>query len=244
MDASVIEPFWWNTIFILLSLDGVFPFFEEMGLQLGDKEGFVRMLRRLIAQSREIYGRGRMPDIEFANNVLKEIEANFGKGALQHFYKWATTVFAEDYPVLAQWSAWRDVIPHHPAQLPEWLPPERWEAIAQFHEAHDVSDIEQKVKALRSKPLTLWDAEIYSIYSYSNVEDPMFEDDFNDPYSDILSTVKMNRFQVAWPKLWSHFSHEEKNLFWEYGKRERKEEGLDKYDAGGIPHPDELHRQI
>lgn len=239
-----MEPFRWNEIFTLLSLDGVVPLYEEMGLQIPDKQRFVQILRRQIVESREKYGSDKMPDIHFAEKVLEEIEGTLGRKTVEHFYQWATTVFYEVHQHQPQWSAWDDALPRHPAQLPQRLTPDRWEVIAQFREAHNIEDVEQKVRELRLQPLSDWDAELYSINGYSNVEDPMFEDEFNDPYSPILGTIEMNRFQLAWPMLWSHFSEEEKNLYWEYGRQKRKAEGLDKYDAGGLPHPDELRRQI
>jgi len=245
MDASVLDSYRWNLIFDLLSLDGMTPFYEEMGLQIHDKQRFAHLLRRLITESRQTYEPGHTPDISFAEKVLKEIEANFGKATAEHFYKWATMIFCWVYQDQPHWSAWdHDTLPRHPAQLPDWLPPEKWQAIAEFREAHSIDDIEERVKALRSQPLSNWDAEMYSIHNYSNVEDPMCEDDFVDPYSPILSTIEMNRFQLAWPKLWSHFSEDEKSRFWEYAKQRRREIGLDKYYGNSVPHPDQLRRQI
>lgn len=242
LDASVMEPNRWNLIFELLSLDGMAPLYEDMGLQIPDKPRFAQMLRRLITGARELYGPERTPDIHFAEKVLKEIAADLGEQTAERFYKWATCVFYWGHPDQPQWSAWDSILPRHPAQLLKGLPPERWNAIVQFRKAHNSEDAEQRIRALRSQPLSDWDSEMYSLHNYSNKEDPWCEDDFVDPYSPILSTIEMNRFQLAWPNLWSQFTEEEKTLLWNYGQQFLKDEEIEM--PAPLLHPDALRRQL
>jgi hypothetical protein len=242
MDASALEPSRWNLIFELLSLDGIVALYEEMGLKIPDKQRFARMLRRLMAETRQTYGPDRTPDIRLAEKVLKEIEAVFGKQTAEHFYKWATTVFYWVHSFQPQWSAWDSILPRHPAQLHKNLSSERWDDVAQFRKAHSTEDLEQQVRLLRTRPLSAWDTEAYLLYRYSNNEDPLCERDFIDPYSPILSTIEMNRFQLAWPKLWSQFTEDEKNLLWNYGRQFLKDEEIEMPER--LRHPDELRRQI
>jgi hypothetical protein len=242
MDSSVIEPSRWNLIFELLSLDGIVPLYEEMGLEIPDKQRFVQMFRRMIAEARQIYGSDRTPDIRFAERVLKEIESLFGEATADHFYMWATTVFYWVHSYQPQWSAWDFILPRHPAQLHESLPPEKYGAINQFRQGHNIEDLDRQIKVLKGRPLSEWDAEMYSFRSYSNVEDPRFEDDLIDPYSPILSTIEMNRFQLAWPKLWSNFTENEKRTLWNYGQKFLRDEEIDMPEP--LRYPDSLQREL
>lgn len=234
----------WNLAFEVLSLDGISPLYEEMGLRIQEKQQFVDMLRRLITESRETYTPGRTPDIRFAEKVLKEIESLFGQDTGEHFYRWATTVFYWVPSYQPGWSAWDSLLPRHPAKLPKGLPSERWEAIAQFREETTPDDLTPRIIELKKRPLTQWDAEMYSLHNYSNKDDPMFEDELVDPYSPVESTIEMNRFQLGWPKLWSKFTDQEKGILWNYGKQWLRDERLEDLLPGGLPHPDELRRQI
>ena len=235
----------WNTIFGLLSLDRVIPFYEEMGLQLPDKQRSVEMLRRLLTESRTTYGPDLMPDMRFAEKVLKEIESLFGKETADHFYKWATTVFYWAPSDQAHWSIWDSLIPRRAHHLPPGLPSERWDSIAQFQQAINVDDVKQRARALRPKRLTEWDAETYAVENYENQEYPFDRNNEGiDPMSPVVGTIEMNRIQLAWPKLWSQFSDDEKNLFWNYGKQKVKEWEVEETVPGGLPHPDTLRRQI
>ena len=242
MDVSVIEASRWNLIVGLLSLDGVVPLYEQMGLDVRDTSRFVQLLRSLIAKSREVYGSDKVPDVRFANQLLSEIESVFSREVAEHFYRWATTVFYWVHSDQPQWSAWDMILPRHPDQVPREIPRERYDVVAWFRKAHSVEDVEEQLKVLKSRPLSPWDAEMYSIHSYSNKEDPMFEDDLVDPYSPILSTIEMNRFQLAWPKLWSHFAAEEKNLLWRRGQQFLRNEQIEM--PGPLLHPDALRRQL
>jgi hypothetical protein len=235
-----MEPNRWNLIFELLSLDGMAPLYEDMGLLIPDKPRFAQMLRRLITGAREKYGPERTPDIHFAENVLKEIAANLGKGTAERFYKWATSVFYWVHSYQPQWSAWDSILPRHPAQLHKNLPPGRYDAIANFRKAHSVDDVVQRLKAPKRLPLSDWDSEMYSLRNYRNKEDPLSlsDDDSVDPYSPIISTIEMNRFQLAWPKLWRQFSEEEKTVLLKYGQQFLNDEEIEMPEP--LRHPDDL----
>ena len=85
---------------------------------------------------------------------------------------------------------------------------------------------------------------MYSLRNYRNKEDPLSlsDDDSVDPYSPILSTIEMNRFQLAWPKLWSQFTQEEKNLMWNYGQQFLRDEEIEM--PAPLTHPDDLRRRV
>jgi hypothetical protein len=239
-----MEPNRWNLIFELLSLDGTVPLYEEMGLLIPDKRRFAQMLRRLLTGAREMYGPERAPDIHFAEKVLKEIVTNLGKETAERFYKWATSVFYWVHSYQPQWSAWDFILPRNPAQLRKNLPQGRHDAIAEFRKAHSVEDVVQRLKATKRLPLSDWDSEMYSLRNYRNKEDPLSlsDDDSVDPYSPVLSTIEMNRFQLAWPKLWSQFTEEEKDLLWSHGQRFLRDNEIEM--PAPLRHPDKLIREV
>jgi hypothetical protein len=242
MDVSRIEVSQWNLIFTLLSLDGLAPLYEEMGLHLADKQSFLALLRRLIVEARAEFGRERTPGLSFAERVMREVEELFGKRTAEFFYKWATTVFFWVHCDQPQWSAWDIILPRHPSQLPKDLPSERYEVIARFREGTSTDDVKQQVALLKSQPLTDWDAEMYSMHKFSNREDPRFEDDLVDPYSAVLSTVEMNRFQIGWQELWSHFLQDEKARLRDYGQQLLLNQEIEMSE--GLMLPNDLRRQI
>ena len=127
------EPTEWNSIFELLSLDRVLPFYEDMGLNLPDKERFVTLLRQMLSQSHDELGPDRVPDMDFVEKVLNEIRLLLGDERFEHFYRWATTVFywaPSDQP---QWSIWDHILPRRSHHLPRDLSPDRWSAVLSFN---------------------------------------------------------------------------------------------------------------
>jgi len=239
------EPTEWNSIFELLSLDRVLPFYEDMGLNLPDKERFVTLLRQMLSQSHDELGSDRVPDMDFVEKVLNEIRLLLGDERFEHFYRWATTVFywaPSDQP---QWSIWDHILPRRSHHLPRDLSPDRWSAVAEFQLSKSAGDVEQRATAQKHQPLSDWDAQMYTRHNYrdQNSPDDVFEEGI-DPFSPVTSTIEMNRMQLAWPKLWAHFSDDEKNLFWRYGQAKLKEWEPEETVAGGVPHPDSLRRQL
>jgi hypothetical protein len=243
MDISVLEPSRWEFIFTLLSLDGVVPLYEAMGLQLPDKQRFLKMLRSFLMEKRENQKEGKAQDPPLSTQVVQQLEAFFGRETAVHFYNWATTVFYWTHRHQPQWSAW-DIIFLYADSLCEQLslPPEKQKAISQFRESKNVDDVEQLIARLKTQPLSEWDSEIYMLKNFDNRDDPMLEYDFIDPYSIVLSTVEMNRFQLRWETFQEQFSQDEKVRLWSYGKRMLTEKEIEMPET--LLHPDNLHRLL
>lgn len=244
MNALVMEASRWELVFTLLSLDGVAPLYKAMGLSLPEKQQFIQVLRRHIADDRNALGTDAGSDSALTTHVLEELEAAFGKQVAEHFYKWATTVFYTAHWDQPHWSAWELILSSLIYERPQHvsLPPEKYEALTQFLELKSVADVEQRLAALRTQPLSDWDAEMYLINQFSNVEDPMCEDDFVDPYVFILSTIEMSRFQRGWEPVIAQLSVNEKMRLWEYGKQLLSDERIKMPEQ--LRHPDKLYKQV
>jgi hypothetical protein len=233
----------WHTLFELLSLDRVVPFYDEMGLNLADKVSFVSLLRRMLTES--VAKDNQVTSMGSVESMLEQLRNHLGEERYRHFHRWATNVFYWAPSDQAQWSIWDDIIPRRAHHLPEDLPPDRWNAIAEFQLAKSTDDVKQRVQMLKQEPLSDWDAEMYKRSNYQDKEssDDIFEEDSVDPLSPIINTIEMNRMQLAWPKLWSHFSEDEKYRFWRYGQVKLAEWELGELFRQGLLHPDSLEAE-
>lgn len=233
-----------SLIVTLLGLDGVAPLYEEMGLAVPDKERFVQIMRRHFAEYLSAAWGNPAPVDLLVRHLLQDIEDAFGQQVAEHFYKWATTVFYTVHWDQPQWSAWEIILTSVVREKPPELnvPPEKYQLLAHVLDANSVAAAEQQIALLRSRPLSEWDAGVYTTNQFSNVEDPMCEDEFIDPYVFVLGTVEMNYFQAHWEELIKQLSESEKTGLWEYGKRLLIEEEVPMPDE--LTHPNQLHRQI
>lgn len=234
----------WGLMLTLLSLDSVAPFYEAMGLSVPDKRRFQELLRGVITEHRREAGPDAPLGVGPAEEFLRRLEGAFGGQAAGQFRAWAETVFFSAHADLPQWSAWDIILPHHPDDVPEalGLPPERLAAVEGFRDSFSVRDLEEQVRSARDVPLSEWDADIYALHHFSNAEDPMFEDDFIDPFGFVLSTAQMNRFQENWARHWQQYTPEEKEAFRAYGQQLLDDEGIDM--PGPLSHPDQLVREL
>jgi hypothetical protein len=233
----------WKLIFVLLSLDGVVPFYDEMGLQVSDKQQFVEVLRRLIIKDRSIYEKIEDVESSLVPRAMGELKTLFTQRSADHFYTWATTVFCWAPSDQAQWSAWQIVLLYEDELRKHvLLSPQQYEVISRLRKSLGADDIAEHVATLKSQPLTEWDSETYSVNNFSNVDDPFCETDFIDPYSIVLSTVEMNRFQSNWGDLLSSLTAEEKMQLWTYGQQMMTAQNVSLPEP--LYHPDSLRRQI
>jgi hypothetical protein len=239
------EPTEWNSLIELLSLDRVIPFYGDMGLNLPDKGGFVELIRSLVVEGHQKFGPGRTPDMEFVRYVFDRFRRFLGTESFEAFYKWAMTVFCWAPSDQAQWSIWDDIIPRTPGHMPPGLPVEKWNAVARFQQAEETGDVEARVIAQKRNPLTEWDAMMYARYNYRDKtdRDDVFEEGV-DPLAPILSTIQINRMQLAWAAFWNSFSDDEKDILWKYAQNKFDEWELIDAIPGGLMHPDSLYRQL
>jgi hypothetical protein len=228
----------------LLSLDSVAPFYEAMGLGVPDKRRFQELLRGVITEHRDVAGPDAPLRPASAEEFLRRLESAFGGQAAERFRAWAETVFFSAHEDLPQWSAWDIILPHHADDVPEGLglPPERLAAVESFRQSFSVRDLEGQVTDARGVPLSEWDAEVYALYRFSKAEDPMFEDDFTDPFGFVLGTARMNRFQENWARHWQHYTPAEKEAFRAYGQQMLDDEEI--YMPEPLSHPDQLVRKL
>lgn len=242
MDTSALKPTRWGMIFILLSMDVISPLYEAMGLRLRDKDSFREMLRRLIRENRKIYEQNPEVVPPLADRVLEQIKDGFGESEAEHFYKWATTVYNEVHADQPQWSAW-EMLFFQAAYNPEMadrlgLPSDNRDSIlSQYRDALDMDDVEQEVESLKSKLLSDWDLEMYSIHQFNN-------NDLSDPFSIVLRTVRMNRFQLFWEKIIPQLSTDENVQVWKGAQSLLKSLGVWMPENEQLRYPSNLRRRI
>lgn len=242
MDTSALKPTRWGMIFILLSMDVIRPLYEAMGLRLRDKDRFREMLRQLILENRKIYEQNPEVAPPLADRVLEQIEVRFGESEAEHFYRWATTVYNEVHADLPQWSAW-EMLLFQAAYNPEirdrlGLPSDKRDSIlSQYRDALDIDDVEQEVENLKAKLLSDWDLEMYSIHQFNN-------DDLSDPFSIVLRTVRINRFQLFWESIIPQLPAEQSVQLWKRAQGLLKSLRVWMRENEQLRYPNNLRRQI
>jgi len=101
----------------------------------------------------------------------------------------------------------------------------------------DVSELEQRIEEIKTQRLSDWDLEMYSIHQFNN-------DDLGDPFSIVLTTIEMNRFQLFWEQLLPQLTVAEKTTLWERAQVLQKETGIWLPEGEVLCVPDESRRQL
>lgn len=239
LDVNRLDPAQWGLILALLSMDVIVPFYEEMGLILKNKRNFVPVLRDLILTNRKQYeaDQGVVPPI--AEKVLAALQSTFGESDAQTFFRWATNIFFQVHADNPQWSAWEilmsEWVYNHSVVLSRLSENRAENPVDRYGEINDIADVESKIAVVRQKPLSVWDMEMYAIHGFSN------DDELNDPFADVVSTIEMNRFRRFWRMLCDTLTSEDKRLLHEQGQKTADE--LEIWMPGPLVDPDALWRQ-
>ncbi len=209
MDVKALELHRWYNIFILLSLDIVKTFHEQMGLGWLPPN-FVLMLRWLISENAETPKEEQV----FVHNVFHEMKQLLDPNQEESFHGWATRVFKTVFRDQPQWSAWH-ILFHRSAYVSSdrllFLGDRLEKILSDFREIVCMKDVRQMIDKLNAQPFSSWDLEMYQIQGFES-------DGVNDPLDIILETVEIFRFQRFWKLLSLLLSPEEFETLWTHGK--------------------------
>ncbi|NJO18625.1 MAG: hypothetical protein HC877_23730 [Thioploca sp.] len=218
MNTAVLTPKQWGLIFTLLSMDIIFPLYEAMGLEFKDKKNFLQQLRYLIIENRKVYETNPNAIPPLAEQVIKMLTTSFSQFQAKHFYHWATTVFTSVHIDQPQWSAWETLFHawcyNATQQSKLKLSLEKREIIfSAYRKTVNIKDIERQVIQLKAQRLSDWDLEIYAIHQFNH------DDELSDPFSSILYTIEINRFQLFLKAIFPQLHSSEKEILWERGQQ-------------------------
>ena len=205
-----LKPTQWGLIFALLSMDIMTPFLKYIGLNAFNNREFIHLLRRLLVANRQKYEENPAEIPDLTSKVFGLINEIFSQVKLSYFKKWAFYVFMETHEDQPQWNAWELL-------FFKWFHNPKWREVIlidknkledllySYHNTCSLKDLKEDIKKNKSKKLSPWDLEMYSLHNFNN------EDDINDPFSTIVTTATVNYFQQFWEtKFLPSFSRKEK----------------------------------
>ncbi|OQW92193.1 MAG: hypothetical protein BWK78_02410 [Thiotrichaceae bacterium IS1] len=241
MDISILNPTQWGLIFTLTSMDTMTPLYEAMGLQLKEKPKFLELLRYRIIENRKFYEANPKVIPPFANRMMQTLESHLGKMEARNFYNWATGVFIQVHADQPQWSAWEMLFHAWSYNIQRQsmleLPIEKRDRLfSEYRRCLDLQQVMQQIAELKSRPLSLWDMEMYSIHQFNN------EDEISDPFNTITHTIEINHFQLLWEQWLPQLSSTEKVSLWQEGQRLVVEREV--WMPEPLKHPDSLRRLV
>ncbi len=249
MDTSALEPRKWGKMFSLLSMDIIIPMYEPMGLESLYKEQFKKLLRSIIRTNRKAYEENPQNIPPVADSFLKALRNTFSPKIAQDFYKWATTVFTVVPADQPGWSSWAIIFFY-------WRNEGQWQnavkkkisgkkvdqITSSYIDYQEIDNTEEKIKEIKTRRLSDWDLEMFSIHKYFYNESEL--DENNDPFLTVENTIEINKFQLFWQDvLLPGLSAEEKRILRKEG--EKLLSAIEAYSPGesSLIHPDQLGRQ-
>ncbi len=204
-----------STLIILLSLDGVVPLYEEMGVPAEDGKAFLLVLRKTVVENRRIWATSSEQRPALRALLLRNLRDALGHDAARAFSRWAENAFVGDHAAQPQWSGWEIVFSNWAFNEQLWLkglPDEKKEALLRSYvEKTSVEDLRAKIGGLKSRPLSEWDLDMYARHGYG-------VDEFADPYLIVELMVKMRRFQQFWCEAAPGLADEEKEMLLSEGQ--------------------------
>jgi hypothetical protein len=196
----------WTQLLSLLSLDCVLPFYQAMGLPVGDKSVFQLTLRGVILDARKFYAANpdRVPDV--AAELLKRLKSPESRS----FFSWARGIFLGYHADQPNWSAWDIVISQWAYSRNrdlDFLSAQNLEFfLVGYRRDADTDDIKCKGgEALRSA-LSDWDLEMFSRHGYGASWE-------TSPFQTIESIVRIERLKIFVRKIWLMLSLVEQEQF-------------------------------
>jgi hypothetical protein len=201
----------WSQLMSLLSLDGVLPLYEAMGVPVDHKEAFQKALREVILKARQLYEAS--PD--HLPSVATMLFDRLGTVAAGHFAHWAQSIFLGYHADQPDWSAWDIVFSqwaYSRRQDLDFLPQQKQnEFIAGYRQDAVTEDVKKKGEELLNSPLSDWDLEMFSRRGYSISWEA-------SPYSTAEVIIRIERLKKFARKMWQNLSPSEKKEFQERGQ--------------------------
>ena len=178
----------WLATWRLLSLDRARPFFPDLWIRLDGEDLFVAELRSFIdlaLRSKEYH---REPgSLHF--RLAKWFIGNYGRTGYTYLSAWVLHIFAHGGPDRMPEKVWSSLVQHMAAKgpmPPDWISTMMEDVKRILNDRDD--DLESRMEARRSSPLSAWDSQVLPIYS-SNAE---------AIDTEIALISSYNNFLLAW----------------------------------------------
>lgn len=189
----------WTQFLSMLSLDGVQPLYEAMGVPVADKAVFQKTLREVIHQARRVYEAS--PDN--VPSVATMLFDRLGSAAARQFATWANGAFLGYHADQPEWSAW-DIIFSHWAYSRrhdlDFLPPQKRDSfISGYRQKAVTNDLKQKGEEALNSPLSDWDLEMFARRGYGRSWE-------SSPYSTAEAIARIERLKKFAHEVWENLS--------------------------------------
>ena len=193
MNYNVFSSQQWRQLLSLLSLDGVIPLYEIMGLMVRDKAIFLQVLRQTIREIRVQYEADATHVPIVAAMLIRNLEREISTETALTFIAWAKTVFLGNHSEQPTWSAWDIVFSHWAysrqrdvaflsADLRDYL-------VIGYREQVDPEDITNRIEAQKMQQLSEWDMDVFVRQGYSIEDAP-------NPYQTVKFITRIHRLQT------------------------------------------------
>jgi hypothetical protein len=230
-----LTPQQWTRLLALLSLDGVVPLYEYMGLTMENKACVLQILRDTILEGRSLYKVNPTYFPPLADMLLQNLEQELGTEVSKLFNSWFKTVFLGDHAEQPEWSAWDIIFSHWAYSRTEdiqFLSDEvRNYLTIEYGQKVDTEDLQLLIQQIKSQRLSDWDMAMFERHSYS-----IFDE--SDPYLTVEYIVKIYRLQQFIKELTLKLSSIEKEQIVQTAQKLINE--LDVWMPGPIPDFDTL----
>ncbi len=212
----------WGMIVTLLSMDGVLPFYEAMGLTAAlevspvDAVQLILPLREMILRNREEYVSDPSVTPALAPKLQSVVAANFGDRAESRVVAWAKRTFKQVHADQPEWSAWnlvffRWVFGQRKEDL-EAIPSCRTLLKERFTALADMDELEELAESAKTSLLSDWDLEMCSLHGF----DPF--DDAADYFGPVLTTAEVFKTQQFFREVVPQLSEQEKSWLHSQGQ--------------------------
>lgn len=195
-DTAQLAPARWNDLFVLLSLDVILPFHRAMRLLTSHPVRLVTIVRPYVTalDAALDVAHPNGPAIEIPTDaVFADVAREMGDADARALLGFATNTFSSFPLDRPHWYGWDTAFafaePSEKKRRNLALPAELRNAVFDaYSAATDLSSVETEIHAVKQRPLSDWDLDIYTRYRF-------YAEDINDPFDDVLSTIKLIRFR-------------------------------------------------
>jgi hypothetical protein len=179
----------------------------------------------------KIKAQGRIDDLIIAD-IKNHILSDFGETGLRRLLVWFFTVYRSDSPGWADWKTFLEV--HYDYECKEKLKAaacvddnqiillEKYRDYCFYWEENDEDVTAKMLKSLRLKNLDslgLWDYEFMKEHNQTLKKYDINDiSEKTDVFMHAIKAISMNRFQIGWEGLWSHFTAEQKHKIVQVGE--------------------------
>jgi len=225
-------------MYVVLSMDMVFPFYGDMGLEINGKK-FRSELKEIILADRLRSIHDKRTEHEIIIGIDNEIFDLLDEDDRIRFFQWKSCLYSSMYDDHLNWLRWqlvlKDLIKNKKFENYKLLFKNKIEVlVSKYKEATNMDEVNGKIEYYKKSIMSEWDLAMFAKHGFS------LEDEYYTPFRSVIYTIELYRFKNYFKSIVNVLDAGELNNLFEVGGNIMKIQYLKDPEMINFLHPNQL----